>query len=328
MQEALVLLKVKHIPGKHVLQISLSLGPNQIQRTIAFKIQAPELAKIEIFPKSIQLKRGEKLSFQAIGYTIEQQKIAFQPIWSASGGSISNDGVYVAGNVPGFHTVQVKDAKTNLMAKAQVEIIGPLNRIVIVPQGDVFLKPSEKCVFLAKGYTAQEQPITFNPQWNITGGTSTPTPGNSQEITYQAGQTLGRFSIQITDMETGISQETTVIIDLPGWFGETLPDGLVKGNRGEYIWQKDNSILVYIPSDDAIPQGFYMDKYELSVEQFERFVKSTKYRTSAEVNEYTIEWDGRRYKRASTSWRGIQEKYGPTYPVIYISWEDVQEYCR
>ena len=71
-----------------------------------------------------------------------------------------------------------------------------------------------------------------------------------------------------------------------GWHGESMPDGLRRGEtEGEYVWAKDDSVMVYVPpgtfpmgSDeggrDEQPihkvwlSGFYIDKYEVSWRQW------------------------------------------------------------
>jgi len=73
-----------------------------------------------------------------------------------------------------------------------------------------------------------------------------------------------------------------------GWHGERMPSGLARGAEdGEYIWARDSSVMVYVPSGkftmgseagdpDEQPvhevwlDGFYIDKYEVSWAQYRR----------------------------------------------------------
>lgn len=73
-----------------------------------------------------------------------------------------------------------------------------------------------------------------------------------------------------------------------GWHAETMPDGLMRSAvRGEYVWQKDDSIMVYVPageflmgSEDGDPDeqptreiyldAYYIDKYEVAWRQWKR----------------------------------------------------------
>ena len=74
--------------------------------------------------------------------------------------------------------------------------------------------------------------------------------------------------------------------DRQGWHGEVMPEGLEKGTQeGEYLWEKDNSVMVYIPpgpftmgtdsgtvnerpAHEVYLDGYYIDKYEVSWRQW------------------------------------------------------------
>ncbi|HSR50912.1 MAG TPA: SUMF1/EgtB/PvdO family nonheme iron enzyme [Acidobacteriota bacterium] len=71
-----------------------------------------------------------------------------------------------------------------------------------------------------------------------------------------------------------------------GWYGEPLPQGLEKASKeGEYIWEKDGSVMVYVPAGwfpmgseditqnekpvhDVYLDAYYIDKYEVSWRQW------------------------------------------------------------
>ena len=91
---------------------------------------------------------------------------------------------------------------------------------------------------------------------------------------------------------------------------------------------KDGSILVRVPKgpflmgtddseafDDEKPrhqvdvEEFWIGKYAVTNEQFQRFVTETGY-------------------DAGRSWKDLAAKWGPTAPVVYVSYDDAQAYCR
>ncbi len=326
-QEILIPLTLRSQPGTYLIQAILTLGEISSQRQVTLKISNPELAMIEIHPKNPKIKQNNLLQFNVIGYTKDFQKLNFTPIWQATGGSIKEDGTYIAGKISGIYQVKVRDIKTNIEAQTNVEIMSSLSKIIIEPSELKSIQPRETIILRVQGYSSNGSKIDFIPQWTAIGGNLV-IAQNPYEATYIAGQELGQFYISVKDQETGIYTNLTCNISLNGWFGESLLDGMARGQQiGEYIYQKDNSIMVYVPSDYNIQQGFYIDKYELSVEQFNNFVQATNYITSAERAEYTTEWDGMKYPRVPKNWKNLQS-LGSQYPVIYISPDDILTYTK
>ncbi len=129
-----------------------------------------------------------------------------------------------------------------------------------------------------------------------------------------------------------------------GWFGEKLPRGLQKSSeRGEYIWRKDHSIMVYVPAgefwrgsnngdDDEQPikkimlGAYYVDKYELTNEKYSRFVQATGKHHPVWMepgSKYNVETGSdNHYKKLGSALKG------PEYPVIGVSWHDVMAYAK
>ncbi len=113
-----------------------------------------------------------------------------------------------------------------------------------------------------------------------------------------------------------------------GWHGEPMPEGLVRGEiEGEYIWQKDSSVMVYVPAgtfqlgnDDEDPDerparqihldAYYIDKYEVSWTQW----KSSGLPFSMNRAE-------RRPLARSPDWGIVDEQ-----PVLNVDWDDAREY--
>ena len=72
-----------------------------------------------------------------------------------------------------------------------------------------------------------------------------------------------------------------------GWFGEVMPFHMMKGKkRGEYIWKKDYSIMVYVPEGyfwyendrkftKVYLSAYYIDKYEATWEQYLDYCQKT-----------------------------------------------------
>lgn len=92
-------------------------------------------------------------------------------------------------------------------------------------------------------------------------------------------------------------------------------------------------------SDEKIPHevtisDFYIGKYEITVEQFSKFIESTNYKTDAEQAGwcYVLRQKGW-HKKDSVTWKC--DIYGKpldaanyNHPVIHVSWNDAQSYCE
>ena len=114
---------------------------------------------------------------------------------------------------------------------------------------------------------------------------------------------------------------------VPGWFGEKVPDGMAKAlSSGEYLCYKDASVMVYIPEgffwrgDENLGNeqekplkriflsAYYIDKYELTNEQYMKFIETTKYKPSTYLTE--------------PNFNELRQ------PVVAVTWYDAVEYAK
>jgi len=79
-----------------------------------------------------------------------------------------------------------------------------------------------------------------------------------------------------------------------------------------------------------LTQGFWMGQYEVTIEQFRKFVRATGYRTLAERgigNSYGITNEGWK-KVESLNWQNPGIEQGNNHPVVQIHWEDAKAFCE
>jgi len=80
-----------------------------------------------------------------------------------------------------------------------------------------------------------------------------------------------------------------------------------------------------------ITKPFYMGATETTVEQFREFVRSAKYKTEAEKADGGMVWDKKEYRwapRKNMAWNSVPWKISDSQPVVFVSWNDAQEFCR
>jgi formylglycine-generating enzyme required for sulfatase activity len=88
------------------------------------------------------------------------------------------------------------------------------------------------------------------------------------------------------------------------------------------------------PTQQVTLSDFQIGKYEVTVSQFEAFIKESSYRTDAEKGDGSYIWDGSKWEmKAGIDWRcdvnGNKKMVSDyNHPVIHISWNDAIAYCE
>lgn len=109
----------------------------------------------------------------------------------------------------------------------------------------------------------------------------------------------------------------------------------------EFVWIPAGSFWMGSPSTETgrdsdeklhyvqISQGFWMAKYEMTIESFTHFVEETGHVTEAEKNDEGLKgWDGKDFFYVKgQNWRNTLNA-GPNYPVVGVSWNDAVAYCK
>ncbi len=74
---------------------------------------------------------------------------------------------------------------------------------------------------------------------------------------------------------------------------------------------------------------FLIGRTEVTNAQFSKFVQATSYKSTAETTGNAKIWDGSQWvTEPDGSWRTLSERWGPDAPVVCVSWDDAQAYCR
>ncbi len=99
---------------------------------------------------------------------------------------------------------------------------------------------------------------------------------------------------------------------------------------------KSGYIYNSFPEHSIEIKYFYISKYLTTLSEFEEFIQYTSYKTEAEVEGWGWIWESGWKKKSGVSWKEpfkseadrIYTDNKDIMPVLSISWNDVQEYCK
>jgi formylglycine-generating enzyme required for sulfatase activity len=77
-----------------------------------------------------------------------------------------------------------------------------------------------------------------------------------------------------------------------------------------------------------ISNSYFIGAYEISVEQFRKFVESTGYLTDAETGGGLVKTNGKWNRRSGVNWRNPEFAQSDQHPVVFITWNDASQYCQ
>jgi hypothetical protein len=162
----------------------------------------PTLARVVVSPGSVNLPVGGSQAFTATGYDTNgnvMSGLAFT--WSASaGGTITQQGVFTAGTVPGIYSNNVAATSSGISGYASVTVTAPILASIVVSPRRVNLQVGGSQAFTATGYDTNGNVMSgLAFTWSATaGGTIT------QQGVFTAGTVPGNYNNNVTATSSGI----------------------------------------------------------------------------------------------------------------------------
>ena len=141
----------------HVQVIATSQSDPSAVDTTRFVVVSQNAVLVSLFvtPDSVALSPGDSVKFVAEGTDQFGRDFNFTPQWSATGGSIDVEGLYIAGNQTGTFQVTATDPNTQITAQAVVLI-----DVSVAVEEDAAEVPTEFRLY-------QNYPNPFNPETQI-----------------------------------------------------------------------------------------------------------------------------------------------------------------
>jgi len=112
------------------------------------------------------------------------------------------------------------------------------------------------------------------------------------------------------------------------------PPDMVLIPAGSFLMGSDDGEANEKPVHEVYVDAFYMDKYEVTVAQFKKFVEATGHKTDAEKEGSSYAWTGKKWEeKKGVNWRHDAEgksigSNNMNHPVIHVSWNDAKAYAQ
>ncbi len=169
------------------------------------------LTQVILSPAAVSITTGSTQQFQAASVFSDGSTAASSGVeFSATGGTITGNGLYTAGTTTGLFSVIARDSASGLADTSSVGIGVPvptLTSIVLSP-ASATLDVAEQITFRATGNMSDGSSTTVNVTYSATGGTVT-AAGR-----YTAGTTPGTYSVFATH-QSGLADTAGVVIQSP-----------------------------------------------------------------------------------------------------------------
>jgi len=111
-------------------------------------------------------------------------------------------------------------------------------------------------------------------------------------------------------------------------------DNMVYVEGGTFMMGSNEGENDEKPVHEVTVNSFYISKYEITVEEFEKFINATGYKTDAEKEGWSYVYNGSSWKKKNgVDWRcgvgGDRRSEGEKkHPVIHVSWNDASAYAK
>jgi len=113
-----------------------------------------------------------------------------------------------------------------------------------------------------------------------------------------------------------------------------MPPDMALIPAGSFMMGSDEGEDNEKPVHEVYVDAFYLDKYEVTVAQFKKFVEVTGHKTDAEKEGSSYAWSGTNWEeKKGINWRHDAEgksigSNNMNHPVIHVSWNDAKAYAQ
>lgn len=104
----------------NVTAVSQADDSHTATTSFTLRAESAALAEVLVLPGTVNVAPGDTVQFDALGLDQFNRAVEIMPTWTATGGVIDSDGVYIAGETTGEFVVTATDPATGLSGTARV----------------------------------------------------------------------------------------------------------------------------------------------------------------------------------------------------------------
>jgi hypothetical protein len=183
------------------------------------KVRIKGLESVEVLPGSVSLAPGATARFTANGVRANGTTEQISPTWSATGGTISSTGVYLAGSTAGTYRVIATHGGGELADTATVVITAApsatLTGLAISP-ATISVAAGSQTSFSAAATWSDGSSVTPQLTWSASGGTISATG------TFLAGPITGTYQVIARHQASGRADTASVTVTAARLLGLTV----------------------------------------------------------------------------------------------------------
>ena len=277
--------------------------------------------------ENIVLKQGDQLIRQ---YKLEKNTTTLSIKVEPADAKIKIDNEMQTGKInfeliPGNHSIEIeKEGYNKLSDLVDIELNKPVTKeyrlVQKVGSLQLSVKPIEAEIELLKDGKNIEKGTGSQYYDNL--------PIGNYELKIKSNG-YKSFTKKITITENANTEEKITLVQ-----GSDVPENLVYVEGGEFMMCIESGGSDEKPVHKVVVKSFYIDKYEVTVAEFEKFVNAINYKTDAEKEGYSWVYTGSSWeKKNGVNWRcgvdgSIRSSGTKDNPVIHVSWNDAVAYAQ
>jgi hypothetical protein len=189
-----------------VLVLALSCAPGDAGTLLGPIANPLDLAVVQITPEAATIPSGGSSQFTALAILPDNVAVVPDVIWTATGGTISASGLFIAGMTPGTYQISAQIRGGTRRGSAPVNVAAPSLTSLVLTPATAALAAGATQQFSVGGTLSDGSATVPAVAYTVTGGTMT------SGGLYTAGTAPGTFTVIAT--QQGGSKADTAIVNI------------------------------------------------------------------------------------------------------------------